>query len=208
MIRGRYKMKLLLTSAGFEKNPKIGKKFLEMIGKSASKIKVIFVPTASEAESYRGYIEDDRKNLLKLGIKEANIKTLCLDHEIDYLEVENYNVIHVCGGNTFYLLKKVRESGFDKIIKKFIKSDGIYMGISAGSILMGPNIEIAKLGDKNVCGMTDFTGLNYTDVAIFPHYNEKESEKVEEFKKKVDYPVLALTDNQALLIFKAKLIMK
>jgi hypothetical protein len=48
----------------------------------------------------------------------------------------------------------------------------------------------------------------YTDVAIFPHYNEKEREKVEEFKKKVDYPVLALTDNQALLILKVKLIMK
>ena len=38
MIRGRYKMKLLLTSAGFE-NPKVGKKFLEVVEKPAHEIK-------------------------------------------------------------------------------------------------------------------------------------------------------------------------
>jgi peptidase E len=65
---------------------------------------------------------------------------------------------------------------------------------------MGANIEIAKLGDKDVCGMTDFIGLGYVGAAISPHYNEKERKKVEEFKKKADYPTLSLTDNQALLI--------
>jgi len=38
MIRGRYKMKLLLTSAGFE-NPKVGKKFLEVVEKLVHEIK-------------------------------------------------------------------------------------------------------------------------------------------------------------------------
>ena len=38
MIRGRYKMKLLLTLAGFE-NPKVGKKFWEVVEKPAHEIK-------------------------------------------------------------------------------------------------------------------------------------------------------------------------
>ncbi len=195
-------MKLLLTSQGFEKNPEIGKKFLELAGKPASKIKVIFVPTASEAESYKDYIEEDRKNLLKLGIKEANIKTLFLDHKIDYTEIENYDVIHICGGNTFYLLKKVRESGFDKIIKKFLSKGKVYFSISAGSYIACPTIEAAgwKPSDINVVGLKDLTALNLVPFLITAHYIPKYKEIIDKAEAKTKYEVKRITDNQALLV--------
>ena len=195
-------MKLLLTSQGFEKNPKIRKEFLELVDKPASKIKVIFVPTASEVESYKGYIENDKKNLLKLGIKEANIKTLHLDHKINYSEVKNYDVIHVCGGNTFYLLKKVRESGFDRIIKKFVKSGGVYIGISAGSCIACPTIEAAawKPADKNVIGLKDLTALNLVPFLITAHYTLKYKSIIDQAEANTEYEVKRLTDTQALLV--------
>lgn len=195
-------MKLLLTSQGFEKNPKIGKKFLELVGKPANKTKVIFIPTASEVESYKGYIEDNRKNLLKLGIKEANIKTLCLDHKVDYLEVENYDVIHICGGNTFYLLKKVRESNFDKIIKKFVKSNGVYIGISAGSYIACPTTEAAtwKHADRNIVGLKDLTALNLVPFIVTAHYTAKFKVIIDKAEANTKYEVKRLTDRQALLV--------
>ncbi len=195
--------KLLLTSAGFE-NPKIGTKFLEIIGKPASEIKIIFIPTAAVTEGEKYYVGKCKKELLEVGIDEENIKVLDLDHQISYSEVAGFDVIYVCGGNTFYLLNMVRKTGFDKVIKQFLEKGKVYMGVSAGSILMGPNIEIAKLGDKNECGVTNFTGLGYIDSSISPHYNDDEHKKVEDFKKKANYPILPLTDNQALLILDKK----
>ena len=53
-------MKSLLTLQGFERNPKIGEEFLGLISKPDSKIKIIFVPTASEIESYTGYIKNGK----------------------------------------------------------------------------------------------------------------------------------------------------
>lgn len=200
-------MKLLLTSQGFEKNPKIGKKFLELVSKPATQIKIIFVPTASEVENYKGYIEDDKKNLLKLGVKEDNIKTLLLDHRIDYSEVEDYDVIHVCGGNTFYLLKKVRDSGFDKIIKKFVKSGGVYMGISAGSYIVCPTIEAAtwKHADRNIVGLKDLTALNLISFLITAHYIPKYKEIIDKAEAKTKYEVKRLTDRRALLVTDKKI---
>ncbi len=202
MIGDKCKMKLLLTSQGFEKNPKIGKEFLELIGKPADRIKVIFIPTASEAESYKDYIEDDKKNLLKLGIKEANIKTLHLNHKINYLEVEDYDVIHVCGGNTFYLLKKVRESGFDKIIKNFVEEGGVYMGISAGSYIACPTIEAAtwKHADRNVVGLKDLTALNLVPFLFTAHYAAKFKAIIDKAEANTKYEVKRLTDRQTLLV--------
>lgn len=192
--------KLLLTSAGFE-NPKIGKLFLELINKPANEIKIIFIPTAAITKEEKYYVGKCEKELLGVGIRNQNIKVLELEHEILYKDVENFDVIYVCGGNTFHLLDKVRNTGFDKIIKQFIEEGKIYVGVSAGSIIMGPNIQIAILGDKDECGIKDFTGLNLTNIAVSPHTNTKEDvDRVNAFAEQIGYKILPLTDNQALLI--------
>ena len=166
-------MKLLLTSAGFE-NPKVGKEFLKLIDKLASEIKVIFVPTAARTEEELFYVEKSKKELLNVGILAQNIKILDLDHKISNEEVDGFDVIYVCGGNTFYLLHKVKEADFGSIIKQFLERGGVYVGASAGSIIVGPDIEVAGFGDKNDIGLKDLTGLNLIDVAIFPHFTYRE----------------------------------
>ncbi len=191
--------KLLLTSAGLA-NSKITEAFLRLANKPVFEIKIIFIPTASRTEEELHYVEASKKELVELGIKRENIKILNLDRKISYGDVEDFEVIYVCGGNTFYLLKKVRESGFDNVIKKFIENGGIYFGVSAGSIIAGPNIEIASLGDENEVGLKDFTGLNLMDAAICPHSDKKDKKKIDAFKRKARYKIIPLTDEQALLV--------
>ncbi len=191
--------KLLLTSAGFE-NHRIGETFLELVHTSPSEITVIFIPTASRTKEEMKYVEMARKEIIGLGVKKEHVKTLDLDHDIRYQEVKDYNVIYVCGGNTFYLLQKVRETGFDMIVKQFVDDGKLYVGVSAGSILACPSIEIALPFDENDAEITDFRGLGLVDVVITPHYTAKEKRIIDKWRKKLSYPIITLTDNQALLV--------
>lgn len=191
--------KLLLTSTGLA-NQNIKNQFLQIIDEPVSQIKIIFVPTAARSEEELKYVNESKKELLDLGIFKNNIKTLNLDNPVSFQEVKDFDVIYVCGGNTFYLLKKVRETGFDKVIIEFAKTDKLYLGVSAGSILVCPNIDIASPFDENDVNLTDLTGLNLTDVIVSPHYCEEEKQIIEDFKKKSQYKVVPLTDNQALLV--------
>ncbi len=191
--------KLLLTSTGLA-NQNIKNQFLQIIDEPVSQIKIIFVPTAARSEEELKYVNESKKELLDLGIFKNNIKTLNLDNPVSFQEVKDFDVIYVCGGNTFYLLKKVRETSFDKVIIEFAKTDKLYLGVSAGSILVCPNIDIASPFDENDVNLTDLTGLNLTDVIVSPHYCEEEKQIIEDFKKKSQYKVVPLTDNQALLV--------
>lgn len=191
--------KLLLTSTGLA-NQNITNQFLQIIDKPVSQIKIIFVPTASRSEEELKYVAESNKELLDLGILENNIKTLNLDKLVSFQDVDGFDVIYVCGGNTFYLLKKVRETGFDKVIIEFAKTDKLYFGVSAGSILVCPNIDIASPFDENDVDLTDLSGLNLTDVIVSPHYKDEEKTIIDDFKKKSQYEVIPLTDNQALLV--------
>ena len=191
--------KLLLTSTGLA-NKNITNQFLQIIDKPVSQIKIIFIPTASRNDEELHYVQESKKELLDLGILENNIKTLNLDKPVSFDEVEDFDVIYVCGGNTFYLLKKVRETGFDKVIIEFAKTDKLYFGVSAGSILVCPNIDIASPFDENDVNLTDLTGLNLTDVIVSPHYKDEEKTIIDNFKKKSQYEIVPLTDNQALLV--------
>jgi len=189
--------KLLLTSAGFE-NPKLGKKFLELVNKKASDIKIAFVPTASRIEEERFYVNKSKLELVKIGILAKNIKVLELDHKILYSEIEKFDAVYVCGGNTFYLLYKTRETGFDKAVERFVEEGKVYVGVSAGSILAGPTIQFSH--DENDIKVKDFTGLNLTKIIISPHYTDKEKSEIEINRKKVKSPIIPLMNNQALLV--------
>ncbi len=195
--------RLLLTSAGFL-NPKIGQKFLNLTGKPASEIKIIFVPTASKTEKENYYVEESKQELIDLGIKKENIRVLDIDRKIAYSEIAEFDAMYVCGGNMFYLLAKVREFDFGKIIRQFVETGKIYVGVSAGSMFVCPDIELASPFDPNDVGIMDFSGLNLTDIIVSPHYKESDKKIIEEFTKKLRYEIIPLTDNQALLILDKK----
>jgi peptidase E len=194
--------KILLTSAGFE-NPKIGEEFLKLVNKSAQEIKVLFIPTAARTKEELFYVSKSKEELMGVGIKEENIINFNLDRKLSEEELNRFDVIYICGGNTFYLLHRVNESNFrDKIIS-LVDKGIVYVGASAGSIIAGPDIEISGRGDrwdKNDIGIKDLAGLNLTTEIISPHYIEEEKEIIDKFREETNKKVTPLRDDQALLI--------
>lgn len=192
-------MKLLLTSTGFT-NPKVRDFFVKILNKPISEVKIIFIPTASRTEEELYYVKESKTELINIGIKSKNLFVYNLDKKLSYNKARSYDVIYTCGGNTFYLTLKMREDGFDNIIKQLVKEGKLYFGVSAGSILAGPNIDIASPYDPNDVKLKNLSGLGLTDIIVSPHYTDNDKEVVKRFKRKEKYKIVPLTDSQALFI--------
>jgi dipeptidase E len=194
-------MKLLLTSAGFQ-NPKIAEAFVALGGKPISAMKVALVPTAARSVEERYFVEESLRELSDIGLDQVTVfdasRPLASESELDAMDG-----LYMCGGNTFFILKAIRESGFDKLITKFVRRGGVYVGVSAGSIIPGPDISVAGFGsegDPNDVNLQDLTGLQLVPFTVFPHFKPHQQEEGQAFQKTVDCPVISLTDEQAVIV--------
>ncbi|MDO8558879.1 MAG: Type 1 glutamine amidotransferase-like domain-containing protein [bacterium] len=198
-------MKLFLTSAGLP--PEITEAFLGLLSKNPEETRICLITTASLEHHPDGvvpYVEGDKRRLSELGFKTMSEIDLRNETEKSLNDkFKNFDVIFVEGGNTFYLMKYIWESGFDKAIKPFLDNGGIYFGISAGSIVVGKDISCSgwdPAWDENTVGLEDMRGLGLVDFIISPHYAPEEDAVINENKSKVSCPIFALTDSQAILI--------
>lgn len=198
-------MKLLLSSTEWKKNLKIRKEFLKLVNKEPSKIVVFLVNTATKRDKEWRYVKFHIKELKKIGVKERNIKIFDFTKKVNPSDLQDIDIIYVCGGNTFHYLSKMRKIELDKKIIKLVKKGVSYFGISAGSIVAGPRVDIARIGrtvpgDKNDVRLKDLTGLKLTNTIIYPHYTKEDEVAIREFEKQNRCKVLRLRDKQALLI--------
>lgn len=199
------KYNLLLTSSGIV--PEIRKYFLSLLPKKKPENnKVAFVTTAAYGEDKDPHwLKKDRLLLEACGIN--NIEEVDLrergntSKELEKI-IADKDIVFVNGGNTFYLLDGVRKSGFDKVLNGFLKRGGLYVGVSAGSYLACPTIEQAawKRADRNRWGVTDFKALNLVPFLMVAHFEEKWRKIIDEAAKKIKYPIVAITDKQAILV--------
>lgn len=192
-------MKLFLTSAGFA-NQEISKVFLEQLPRPASESGVLIVTYAQNLKE-EFYVNESKEEMRRIGFE--NIVIANMHNPIDVSNLGNFNVIYVCGGNTFAILQKLRETGLDAFIVYQVHAGAVYVSVSAGSIIAGPSVEIASWGsegDENKIGLEDLTGFGLVNIEVFPHFHEELRLEVEEFKKKVPYKVFELTNDQAVFV--------
>lgn len=110
------------------------------------------------------------------------------------------NVIHVEGGNTFYLLKAVRESGFDDVLQELLAQGKVYIGTSAGAYIMCPTIEVSTWHDDERFGVTDFSGLGYAPFVVYAHYTDEDMGEIKAHEQGLVYPLRILRDGQGILL--------
>jgi dipeptidase E len=196
--------KLFLTSAGLPLE--ISPIFLKLLGKDPKKLKVAFIPTAADPEDDKWFVDTAKDELRDLGFKFEAVD-LKQDSKWVKSKLEQSDIIYINGGNTFYLLHWIRKSGLDKYLGKVLDRGKIYVGNSAGSIIVGPNIESASWGeikDENVVNLEDLTGLKIVPFVVFPHFTEKDRKVLKFHQKDINYSLIALSDNQAVKVIKDK----
>ncbi len=204
-------MKLLLTSAGL-KNKTLAKAVLDLVGKPAEEINVAFIPTAMnvEGKDKTWFI----KNLDEF--KEQNYKTIdivdisALPKEIWQPRLESADVLFFSGGNSAHLMRWIEESGLKKILPELLKTR-IWVGISAGSIVVSPTLAVSNK-DKAILYEKEFglkvnNGLGFIDFYIRPHLNTKphsSKEVLEKIAKEVPQTIYGLDDQMAIKVVDGK----
>lgn len=132
-------MNVLLTSCGFETKV-IEQEYLKMLHKAPSQTKAIFIPTTAISPDAIEVLPKCLNDLLKCSIVRENIFVYDLHDTVDASLSEEYDVIYLCGGDPTYLLRRIRERGFDKVLKSFIERDGVVVGVIAGSMIFADDM--------------------------------------------------------------------
>lgn len=132
-------MRVLLTSAGLE-TQKIKECFVDMVGKDMSLVKALFIPTAAIDADAIEVLPKCMNDLLKCGILNKNITVYDLHTGMEIEELQQYDVVYLCGGSTRYLLERINDTKFNKSLMEYINDNGMVIGVSAGSIIFANNL--------------------------------------------------------------------
>lgn len=194
-------MKLLLTSAGVTKRS-IADSLASLVGKSPSDTKIGYVPIAANAESgNKDWYINQFLNFWRFGYNWIDV----IDPTaagVNWKErLADVDVVFVSGGNTFHLLDQMRKTKFDEWLQKNLETK-VYIGVSAGTIVVTPTIEIASMppADPNLPHITDLTGLQFVDFEIEPHCNQERFLAVETYAKQRSSAVYAIDDQSAIIV--------
>lgn len=128
-------MKKLFLSSSFSD---VSDLFSNCINENLKGKRVTFIPTASIQETVNFYVEAGKQALKNLGliVDELEISTASSQEIKQKLEQNHY--IYVTGGNTFFLLQWLKKTGADRIIVEQIGLGKLYIGESAGAIVLSP----------------------------------------------------------------------
>lgn len=147
-------------------------------------VKALFIPYAAVTFSFDLYEEKVRSRFNEIGHDVVSIHSFADPVKA----VEEAEAIVVGGGNTWQLLKMVRENGLIEPIRNKVLSGTPYVGWSAGSNLACPTIKTTN--DMAVVEPSSFDALGLVPFQINPHYldanpeghaGETREQRIEEF---------------------------
>ncbi len=200
-------LKLLLTSAGVT-NKTIAQAVIDLVGKPASEISVLFIPTAANTvEGDKGWLIDNLSEFKKQEYKSLDILDIAgVPEKVWRPRMEASDLICFGGGNEQYLVKVIRESGIDKVLPELLKTR-VYMGISAGSMVVGQFLshDLMKVVYPEEVFEELSEPLAYVDCLFIPHLNsdyftQVRKEVLEKHKADFNFPLYACDDDSALKI--------
>ncbi|MGM0110808.1 Type 1 glutamine amidotransferase-like domain-containing protein [Enterococcus sp. DIV0187] len=135
---------------------------------------VTFIPTASNVEKIKFYVADGRNALEKMGAIVDVVDVSVEPQTIIEQKIKENDFIYVTGGNSFYLMQELKKSGADAIIKEEIENGKLYIGESAGAIILSNSISYIEKMDTPDKGpdLNSHNGLGIVEFYSLPHYNE------------------------------------
>jgi len=145
---------------------------IKNLPKKPNELNVAFINTAAEVEEGdHWWVRDEKNKLLEVGFNVHEFSITGMNKEEIEKRMGKKQIIYFCGGNTFYLLDQVIKTGCDEIIEEKINNGVIYIGSSAGSMIVGTRIDlVSTIDDKSKAPDLKSTGLEIIDLSILPHW--------------------------------------
>lgn len=172
----------------------------ELKGKTVS-----FIPTASIPEEADFYVESARQVLRELGLIVDELELTTADSTEISAGLAKSDYIYVSGGNVFFLLRELKRTGADKIIREQIALGKPYIGESAGAMVLSPDIEPARhMDDPGLApDLNDFKALGQVDFYFVPHlhcpyFGEAVEKIISEYGKIL--PLKGASNSQAITV--------
>ena len=204
-------MRFLLTSAGI-KNTSIHNALVDLLGKPIAESSALCIPTAVYAMPWRcwpGMAVHQRTRarlpMCELGWKSLGVLELTALPSIDEEQwvpmVQETDVLLVEGGDALYLCYWMRQSGLADLLPSLRET--VYVGLSAGSMVMTPSIGEDFVGWKPPTGGDRTLGL--VDFSIFPHLDhedlpENSMANAEKWAAGMPVPAYAIDDQTAIKV--------
>ena len=204
-------MKLLLTSAGVN-NKSIHNALIDMLDKPIADSNALCIPTAMYGHPWVGpgvntweFISGKSENpMVDLGWKSVGVLELTALPSINKERwvplVQEIDVLLVSGGDALYLYHWMRQSGLADLLPSL---KAVYVGMSAGSMVMAPNIGEFFVGWTAPTGSDETLGL--VDFAIFPHLDHEmlpgnTMAAAESWAAGIQAPAYAIDDQTAIKV--------
>jgi len=203
-------MRFLLTSAGV-KNASIYDALVDLLGKPIAESSALFIPTAAYAMpggagmAWRLICGRAATPLCELGWNSLGVLELTalpsIDEEHWVPMVQETDALLVGGGDPLYLCYWMRQSGLADLLPTL--HGAVYVGVSAGSLVMAPNVGEDFVGWKPPTGGDRALGL--VDFSLFPHLDHEDlpdnsMANAERWAAGVPVPGYAIDDQTAIKV--------
>lgn len=204
-------MKLLLTSGGVS-NQSIRDALADMLGKPIADSTALCIPTAmygmlphTAVTTWQQIAGQTSTPLVELGWKSVGMLELTALPSLDEANwiplVRETDALLVCGGDVLYLNHWMRESGLAGLFPSL--DDTVYVGLSAGSMVMAPHVGQEFVGWKPAAGGDSALGM--VGFSIFPHLDNVQCPQntmadAEKWAARVPVPGYAVDDETAIKV--------
>lgn len=158
-------MKLFLYADFCKIIPTTNKHIVEELDKEIKDCRVLFVPLATTNKSY---VSKCYNCLISLGFLAENIVSIS-----PMIDNENFDVVFVCGGNNAVLKEKLINWNWWNKLKNLIVNNTLYIGDSAGAVILGKGFEFSLEYEEYNGKLTDYSGFDLISKYIIVHYSLK-----------------------------------
>lgn len=152
---------------------------------------ILYIPLAMESSMYDGCFEWFKNEIRSYDFDKFEMVRSSL--ELSKLDFNNYSALFIGGGNTYKLLKDLKENDNYEKIKNYLLNGGIVYAGSAGAIVFGKDIDgCILMDDKNDVDTSGFNLVN--GYSLVCHFNKAN------FKKNKDYLIKYSGNNKLLFL--------
>jgi len=191
-------MRMILSSRDF-RSEAAARAIYSALGKPASSVRLLFIPNEkADSEKIRSGKYHLRMEEFGFNAEKTAVFNYTCSNLFTHLDID---AVYISGGNTFGTMARLKSSGFDREIVRYVRQGALYIGGSAGAHIASADMAHVQLYDSDTFGLTDFAGLGLFNGIFLCHYTPEREAHFLRLKAEGKYPVYPLTDDEYIEVF-------